>query len=302
MQPRENELIIILADISGYTEFMVANQLSAIHGQICISTLIEALLRQVDIPLTLQEIEGDAVFLYADHPGDAEAWQRVLVQVGTKLGRFFEVFRESAAAAAESTPCHCAICSNADKLSLKIVVHSGRAVFHNIAGRPQVSGADVILAHRLLKNSVASNQYLLLSETAYQALGAELKLDFVSGRERYDEFGDVVTHVREMDEAFEEARTALYSLDDRALTTRGREYALWPALGQIPAAIEQVRKPATPASWLSRVGYSILVILRAPIEVAVLLFIIPRKLLARKMFYATKKNARPSPSDARLHG
>ena len=39
------------------------------HGQICINVLIEAILEQVDVPLTLQEIEGDAVFLYAAHRG-----------------------------------------------------------------------------------------------------------------------------------------------------------------------------------------------------------------------------------------
>jgi len=45
----------LLADISGYTRFMLQNQLSATHGQICIDQLIETLLREVDIPLTLQE-------------------------------------------------------------------------------------------------------------------------------------------------------------------------------------------------------------------------------------------------------
>ena len=290
MQPRENELVIILADISGYTRFMVENQLSAVHGQICISTLIEALLREVDIPLTLQEIEGDAVFLYADHPGDAEAWQEVLLQVRTKLGRFFEVFHESVVTAAESTPCHCAICSNADALSLKIVVHRGKAVFHEIAGRPQVSGADVILAHRLLKNSVASNQYLLMSETAYRDLGAEMGLDFVSGQEHYDEFGNVVTHVRVMDDSIDEARTALYALDERALTERARKYARWAVLEQISAAVAQVRNPATEASWLSRVVFAIRVTLLAPVEMAVLFFAIPRKLLAQKL--ARSQNGR----------
>jgi hypothetical protein len=77
----ERQLVLILADISGYTRFMLENQTSAVHGQLCITTLIETLLREVDIPLQLQEIEGDALFLYAAHPGDEPGWQDVLEQV-----------------------------------------------------------------------------------------------------------------------------------------------------------------------------------------------------------------------------
>lgn len=281
VEPRENELVIILADISGYTRFMVENQLSAIHGQICISTLIEALLREVDIPLTLQEIEGDAVFLYADHPGTSEGWQDVLIRVRTKLARFFDVFQERMAAAAESTPCGCAVCSNADQLSLKIVVHSGKAVFHDILGRPQVSGADVILAHRLLKNSVASNHYLLMSDTAYRQLGADMGLAFSKTVERYEEFGEVEAHVHVMDDSMEEARAALYSLDPKALSARAREYVLWAVVGEVSAAFAQIRQPTTNAGWFRRVGFALLLTLLVPVQIAIGVFAIPRKLRAQ---------------------
>lgn len=94
MEPREQQLVMILADISGYTKFMVANQLAAVHGQQCITFLIETIIRQVDIPLHLQEIEGDAVFLYAV-PADGQLWSEVFIQIRTKLVRFFEVFIEA---------------------------------------------------------------------------------------------------------------------------------------------------------------------------------------------------------------
>ncbi len=64
----DQKQLIILADISGYTRFMLANRTSALHGQMIINGLIESILKEVDIPLTLQEIGGDAVFLYAAHP------------------------------------------------------------------------------------------------------------------------------------------------------------------------------------------------------------------------------------------
>ena len=40
METREQQLVMILADISGYTKFMVENQLAAVHGQLCITFLI----------------------------------------------------------------------------------------------------------------------------------------------------------------------------------------------------------------------------------------------------------------------
>ena len=97
MAPREQQLIIILADISGYTRFIVENEQAAIPGLQCISYLIEAVLREADIPLHLQEIEGDAVFLYAAHDGDERIWQQVLAQVRSKLVSVFDAFRAAMA-------------------------------------------------------------------------------------------------------------------------------------------------------------------------------------------------------------
>ena len=140
-EPREQRLIIILADISGYTKFMVENHLSAVHGQMVITHLIESLLREVDIPLELQEIEGDALFLYATRPDDDAQWQDVVTQVQTKLSRFFDAFIESTTGLREMTACKCAICIHADELKLKVIVHSGRAVFHTIS-RLQIGRAS----------------------------------------------------------------------------------------------------------------------------------------------------------------
>ena len=191
---KQNRLIIVLADISGYTNLMLANQTSALHGQIVVSMLIESILKEVDIPLQLQEIEGDAVFLYAEHPGSDAQWQEVCEHVGRKLPRFFEAFAEATIAVKESTVCRCAVCQD-DDLRLKIVVHTGEAVFHSISGRAQVSGVDVIQAHRLLKNSIPSNEYILLTEAAHEHLGPSLDLGLTEGKEAYEGLGSIRTFV-----------------------------------------------------------------------------------------------------------
>jgi hypothetical protein len=209
----QKALIVILADLSGYTRFMLENCTAAVHGQMVINNLIESLLAEVDIPLTLQEIEGDAVFLYAAHPGSDEAWGTVVERVSRKLMKFFDAFVARTGAMIELSPCDCPICGHADQLGLKIVAHIGEAVFHELAGRPQVSGPDVILAHRLLKNSVTSREYLLLSDAAFDLRGRYMPAGFLCQQEHYDGFGAVDVRVRPLDAEMLAARDAVYTLD-----------------------------------------------------------------------------------------
>lgn len=240
----QSRLVILLADISGYTRFMVENRTAALHGQMVISRLIESLIRQIDIPLTLQEIEGDAVFLYARHPGTDAGWRDVVQQVGLKLDKFFSAFIASSAVAIESTPCGCAICRNSDRLGLKIIVHVGEAMFHQIAGRPQVSGTDVILAHRLLKNSVDGAFYLLLSDTAYAEMREHLRGEFAAHRESYEGFGRVDTHVRRLDAQLLAAREGLYKLpEDQLRSAIGRYTAASTPRRSWRLLQEQLRRP-----------------------------------------------------------
>ena len=67
------------------------------------------MLEQVDIPLTLQEIEGGAVFLYAAYPGSDDAWRTVIEQVSLKPEKFFDAWFVTMAGHIEANPCVCAI-------------------------------------------------------------------------------------------------------------------------------------------------------------------------------------------------
>ena len=261
---------------------MIENQLAAVHGQLCITFLIETILREVDIPLQLQEIEADAVFLYASHPGDEAAWLDVLAQVRTKLVRFFDAFIESMMTAGEATPCKCAICRNAQDLRLKVIVHCGRAVFHTIRGLPQVSGSDVILAHRLLKNSVPSNEYLLMSDAAYRDLGREMDGQFMEHTEVCDGFGLVKTYVQLMGEAVERSRDALYALPPKALASRALGFVIWDFVRQPRALLEQMRHPVARVGWWRRAGFALAFTLVLPVSFFLYLFTVPRRLLSRR--------------------
>jgi class 3 adenylate cyclase len=211
MEPRNERLLLILADISGYTKFMLASQVALIHGQQVITALIEAILAEVAIPLEVKEIEGDAVFLYSVRPSDDEAWQEVSAEVGRKLLRFFEVFSAVLVAESESTLCLCAVCNHLPELKLKIIVHSGEALFHSIGDFADVSGVDVILAHRLLKNSVDADEYILMTEPAYRDLRFPSKLEVHKSSEEYEGFGSIATFVHFPGGAFEKSRRAFLS-------------------------------------------------------------------------------------------
>jgi class 3 adenylate cyclase len=213
MEPRTERLLLILADISGYTKFMLASQVALVHGQQVITALIEAILAEVEIPLEVKEIEGDAVFLYSVRPRDDEAWQTVTAEVGRKLLRFFEAFSAVLVAESESTLCRCAVCKHLPELELKIIVHSGEALFHSIGDVADVSGVDVILAHRLLKNSVDAGEYILMTESAYRDLRFPSELEVYESSEEYEGFGSVTTFVHIPAGSFEQSRQSFLSGD-----------------------------------------------------------------------------------------
>lgn len=292
MDPVEKRVVVVLADISGYTRFMVENQMSAVHGQQCITFLIETLIREIDIPLRLQEIEGDALFLYAEDPGSDDGWEQVLQQVAEKLPRFFKVFYEGIVLGMEATPCKCAICRNSRELALKIVVHTGTAVFHEIGGFKKVSGPDVILAHRLLKNSVPAKEYLLMSDAGHSTVGCQMDGEFTRGMESYDGFGAVTTFVRYNDDMKEQHLDALYKLSPVTLTARAELYSVAAMIGAFPALVRQLRAPAIASSRMSWSWFALLFVLRAPMMALMYLIGAPRRLLSQRNKHQEKLHSK----------
>lgn len=57
-------VLLIIADISGYTRYMTANAKTLAHSQAIITELVQAVVRQIELPLEVAKLEGDAVFLF----------------------------------------------------------------------------------------------------------------------------------------------------------------------------------------------------------------------------------------------
>lgn len=193
--PSTHQVLLIIADISGYTKFMVSRDIEITHSQHIISELIKAIIKEIEIPLEVSKLEGDAVFLYVKKDSKTFASDDIRKITGEKLFRFFDVFNEKQQELASHNSCNCGACSNMHALRLKIVAHSGEALFHQIHQFNELSGKDVILVHRLLKNSEENVEYLLLTEPAYADIEFPCKLAVTEGGESYEHLGQVKTFV-----------------------------------------------------------------------------------------------------------
>ena len=186
-------VFLMIADISGYTQFMVSTGLEVKHSQYIISQLIESIIHQINIPLEISKLEGDAVFLYATKANDPDTCALTRKEVGEKLLRFFSAFHDRLTEIKQANNCACGACSHIDVLKLKIVAHSGEALFYQIDQFNELSGKDVILVHRLLKNSVAVDEYILMTDAAYSDIEFPVQLKVQEGTEDYEHLGEVKT-------------------------------------------------------------------------------------------------------------
>ncbi len=184
---------LILADISGFTEFLTSVELE--HGPPIITELLEEVIRRIAPPLAVQGIEGDAVF--ATGPDGTVLPPASLLAV---LRAGFEGFRAKQRELAGDFSCNCRCCRSVDKLRLKAVGHYGPFVEHTIGGRPSITGPNVILAHRMLKNGVPhAADYTLLTRPAVDHMAVDpAALGFLQHTERYEHFGDVECYVDDL--------------------------------------------------------------------------------------------------------
>jgi hypothetical protein len=157
--------LLLIADIGGYTNYMRLHRTSLAHAE---ATTARLLRRIVDAArgFELIEIEGDAAFLSREAaPADGAAVAAATTETAVAMHRAFHAERELVAA----NMCPCQGCELAADLKLKFVAHVGEVATQKIKRRRKLVGIDVILVHRLLKNTVPVPEYVLLSEELYRA-------------------------------------------------------------------------------------------------------------------------------------
>lgn len=175
--------LLFLPDISGFTEFVQTTEVA--HSLHVISELLEILIDANTQDLQLAEVEGDALFFYKEE--EVPSLEKLLAQVETMFTAFYSHLK----LLEKNRICPCNACSSAPKLQLKIIAHCGELQFITVQNKRKPFGTQVIEVHRLMKNSVESDNYLLLSKdlTDYIKLSSNyrsLLFNFKAGENKYD--------------------------------------------------------------------------------------------------------------------
>lgn len=155
--------------------------------------LLSRLVRVTAPPFRVAELEGDAIFFYAEtNAGDRQSFAAAASAQFAALFRAFDAEREALKCL---KTCPCEACLRIGELELKQVAHRGRASFQTIGAHQKLFGLDVVLVHRMLKNSVPEKRYLLLTDTAFETLKPDAAPAPREGEETLDGVGAVGTRV-----------------------------------------------------------------------------------------------------------
>ncbi|WP_299211271.1 DUF2652 domain-containing protein [uncultured Dokdonia sp.] len=149
--------LLCIPDISGFTKFMSDTdyELSAV----VIPSLLNRIIYANTLHLQVSEIEGDAVFFYKT--GSLPSFKDLILQ----CRKFYTEFYEEIKRLKIQYKDHEHVQKIPDILGLKIVVHYGKEIGSVQIGKNiKLLGEDVITAHRLLKNDISQDEYLLLSK------------------------------------------------------------------------------------------------------------------------------------------
>src|SRR3982750_4110208 len=120
---RLTSAVLVIADLSGYTNFIRHRAVSLVHAEAIITELLESVLERAQHPLILNKLEGDAALLYAEIGGSHPA---SVSEVVGQVAEFFEAFTmRLAEVRAARRHCSCDACTNIDNLALKAFVHAG---------------------------------------------------------------------------------------------------------------------------------------------------------------------------------
>lgn len=179
---------LILADISGYTQFLKYHTISLLHAEKVITELLESIIDSSKHPLKINKLEGDAIFFYAFTDGDEMAAARDILHQAII---FYQAFRTKERELLDCTICPCDGCKNIDQLKLKVIFHHGEVAIKRVKQFEELAGEEVILAHRLMKNSVEEDEYFLMSQPFYKLSGGLPSQEGKAMTETYPELGSI---------------------------------------------------------------------------------------------------------------
>lgn len=150
MKQRVHKGLLFIPDISGFTELV--HSTDVLTGQQITYELLSAILNENRLHLQVSEVEGDAILFYRFGP--APTLNFLLCQYEKMKMAFNNKVREIENRLSRQL-----------NLSLKVIAHYGEMTEFDIGGFKKLYGEVVIEAHRLLKNSIPGDTYLLVTDS-----------------------------------------------------------------------------------------------------------------------------------------
>jgi uncharacterized protein YndB with AHSA1/START domain len=196
---RSESACLLIADISGYTSYLAGAELD--HAQDILADLMTTVVGALRPGFRLAKLEGDAAFVYV-------LTERVDgSQLLDTVERTYFAFRRRLRDIAQATSCPCNACTLMPRLDLKVIAHHGSIIRHRVAGREELVGSDVIVAHRFLKNHVVErlglSAYALFSQACIAAMDADpVALGMTEYRDTDDDLGAMRGWVHDLGSAW----------------------------------------------------------------------------------------------------
>ena len=149
--------LLCIPDISGFTQFMREANFK-LTSQV-IPALLNEIIYSNELEMKVSEIEGDAVLFYKNGP--LPAFKALIEQCQNFYTEFYERLENLQDKYEANEDAH----SIPEVLGLKIILHYGEEIgMVPIGNHIKLMGEDVITAHRLLKNNLKINEYILITE------------------------------------------------------------------------------------------------------------------------------------------
>ena len=188
---------IVLVDISGYTNFVSKHNIDSsknkkldfgqAHAEHIISDLLEKVINELDDVLTINKLQGDAALFYGVSNNNENLPHEILKRLQTS----FEVFNQRLDELKFVESCKCGTCADIGNLKLKSFVHYGDFLIKEINQFKEIAGQDVILAHRLMKNSISVSEYMLFTKSFTELKEINFLGSIENRVEKYDDVGNI---------------------------------------------------------------------------------------------------------------
>ena len=178
-----------IPDITGFTRLITTADV-AFSNEV-VPSLLRKMIDCNYLDMSVGEIEGDAVFFY--RTGKLPSVNSVIKQCTL----FYQCFQRYIKSIEQSDPDNYKAHLANGQLGLKIIIHYGNISTSNIKGRVKLIGEDVIIAHRLLKNSIIHNEYILFTNHYLQHIKATALHKLITwdklkyGSENFDFIGEI---------------------------------------------------------------------------------------------------------------